>query len=172
MEVSEFRNKTRLKKKEIRKLKEELSAFSSTPISFGSVVEKAYYKGEKFKKFGFGEVVVYITGGDIFALEFDGTLTLSLKGILRFQPKGKVITVDMGAVPFLYNGADVMAPGIVDFSRDFKRGEFVWVKDEKYGKPLVLGIALLHFSDLENRKKGKAVQTIHHIGDFLWQAHL
>jgi len=172
MSQSDFRNKTRLKRKEIRELEGRLSKLAGSPITLGPVVEKASYKGDKFHRFGFGEVVVFVVEKDVIALEIDNRLCFSLKGTQRFGFQRLVITVDMGAVKFLYNGADVMAPGIVGNSGDFEKGDFVWVRDERNRKALALGIALVGAAELEGKDQGKAVRTFHHIGDFIWSAQL
>jgi len=172
MSQSEFKNKTRLKKKEIRELEQRFSRFGGKTLVLGSLVEKAHYKGDKFRRFGFKELMVYIVEGEIIGFEIDGRVCFSLKGILRFQPDRQVLTVDMGAVPFLYNGADVMAPGIVESSADFEKGDFVWVRDEKNRRPLALGVAVVDAAELELRKQGKAIRSFHHIGDFIWNAQL
>ena len=172
MSQSDFKNMTRLKRKEIRELEKRFSRFAEKPIILGSLVERAHYKGDKFQRFGFKELMVYIVEKEVIGFDIDGRICLSLKGILRYLPEKRVLTVDMGAVSFLYNGADVMAPGIVESSSDFSEGDFVWVRDEKNKRPLALGIALVDASELEVEKQGKAVRSFHHIGDFIWNALL
>ena len=80
--------------------------------------------------------MVYILGGDIVAMEVDGKATLALRGLLRHLPPKGFVTIDMGAVKFIYNGADVMSPGIVDADTDILPGGAVWVRDEKNLRPL------------------------------------
>ena len=46
MSQSEFKNKTRLKKKEIRELEQRFSRFGGKTLVLGSLVEKAHYKGD------------------------------------------------------------------------------------------------------------------------------
>jgi len=46
------------------------------------------------------------------------------------------VVVDMGAVPHVCNGANIMAPGIRRFEGEFRKDDFVLVVDEKYGKSL------------------------------------
>jgi len=75
----------------------------------------------------------------------------------------------MGAVPHVYNGADVMAPGIVDADPDIRPGDLVWVRDERNGRPLAVGRAILDGSTMVREERGKAVEMIHHVGDDLWR---
>jgi len=78
------------------------------------------------------------------------------------------VVVDMGAVPHILNGADVMAPGIVRFD-EFGRGAIVYVADEEGGRVFAVGRALVSSSELSNMKRGKAIKTLHYAGDKLWR---
>jgi PUA domain protein len=86
----------------------------------------------------------------------------------EFLGSAAKIVVDMGAVPHICNGADVMAPGIVRFEGNFERGDFVLVVDEKYGKPLAVGEALLGIEEAEKIKQGVVVKNVHFAGDRIW----
>jgi len=92
----------------------------------------------------------------------------TLKGLEKYKPKEHFVVVDMGAVKFVTNGADVMAPGIVDADENICEGDQVWICDEKNHKPLAVGIALMLGEEMKNEKKGKAIQIIHYVGDKLW----
>ncbi|HTD80687.1 MAG TPA: PUA domain-containing protein, partial [Thermoplasmata archaeon] len=50
---------------------------------------------------------------------------LTVRGLLAYPAKKRWVTVDMGAVKFVYNGADVMAPGIVDADPSITPGDLV-----------------------------------------------
>ncbi|MCX8187818.1 MAG: hypothetical protein N3F65_04325, partial [Nitrososphaeria archaeon] len=50
--------------------------------------------------------------------------------------------VDMGAVPHITRGADVMRPGVRRFEGVFKKGDLVIVKDEKNLRAIALTLAL------------------------------
>jgi PUA domain protein len=92
--------------------------------------------------------------------------TLGSEDITKILPQ---VTVNMGAVPHVCNGADIMAPGIVDVKGDFKQDGFVVVVDEKYQKPLAIGVALYDSEDLKGMKHGKTIENVHFVGDDLWQ---
>lgn len=79
------------------------------------------------------------------------------------------VTVDMGAVGFVTNGADVMRPGIVDLDNEIEKNDFVVITEEKYGKPLAVGRALFSGRDILKMKKGKVVQNLHYVGDKIWE---
>ncbi|MEM3010408.1 MAG: DUF1947 domain-containing protein [Candidatus Bathyarchaeia archaeon] len=91
--------------------------------------------------------------------------TLLFNEALEFLPK---VVVDMGAVPHVCNGADVMVPGIVRVEGSFSKDNIVLITDVQHGKPIAVGTALLDSKDMKNITHGKAVKNIHHIGDKLW----
>ena len=77
------------------------------------------------------------------------------------------VVVDMGAIRFVCNGADVMAPGITEMG-DFKEGDLVVIRDVNHGKALAIGVANKSSADIEASKKGKVIRNIHYVGDKLW----
>lgn len=80
------------------------------------------------------------------------------------------VTVDMGAVKFVCNGAKVLRPGIVDFGQ-FKKGDIVVVKDQSHGKMLAVGTALEDSESAKAMAKGYVVDNLHYISDKIWEAH-
>lgn len=81
----------------------------------------------------------------------------------------KKITVDMGAVKFVVNGADVMRPGIVDIESGIVKDELVAVIDKNNKKPLAVGIALFDGKEMKAMNSGKVIKNIHYVGDELWR---
>jgi PUA domain protein len=80
------------------------------------------------------------------------------------------VTVDMGAVKFVCNGAKVMRPGITSFD-SFKKGDIVVVKDQTHGKALAVGVALEESEAAKAMTKGYVVDNMHYISDKVWQAY-
>ncbi|MEA3357183.1 MAG: RNA-binding protein [Patescibacteria group bacterium] len=78
------------------------------------------------------------------------------------------ITVDMGAVKFVCSGADVMRPGITRIDENISKGDTVIVVDEKNGKALCVGMALVGSDEMNNMKQGRAVKSVHWVGDKVW----
>jgi len=91
--------------------------------------------------------------------------TLLANEVLTQLPK---VVVDMGAIPHVCNGADVMAPGIVRFEGAFGKGDLVLVVDVKHGKPLAIGEILFDAQSVKEVKKGAVVKNIHYVGDQVW----
>jgi len=97
----------------------------------------------------------------------DNTLlpTLLFEEALRLLPK---IVVNMGAVPHICNGADIMAPGVVRIEKEYRTNDYVIVVDERHGKPLALVIALTDSQTASKMQHGKIAKNIHYVGDNLW----
>src|SRR5438094_309209 len=93
----------------------------------------------------------------------------TVRSLLAFPATKRWVTVDMGAVRFIYNGADVMAPGIMEADPTIRAGEIVWVRDEKNRRALAVGQAIMDGPTMAREEKGKAIQTLHHVGDDLWR---
>jgi PUA domain protein len=111
---------------------------------------------------------VYIINGKPILFEAKGNIypTLLFKEIFTTMPK---IVVDMGAIPHLCNGADVMAPGVIRLDGDFKVGDLVLVIDERHRKPLVIGEVLYDASEFVSVKRGVVVKNLHFVGDKIWR---
>ena len=85
-----------------------------------------------------------------------------------WKPERSWAAVDKGAIPFLMNGADCMGAGIHVADPSIGPGGFVWIRDQESGAPLASGIALVDGEEMMDMMKGKAISTVHWIGDELW----
>lgn len=83
-------------------------------------------------------------------------------------PRLPNVFVDSGAIKFVCNGANIMRPGIVKVEGDFQAQDFVLVKEQKYGKSIAVGRALLSRRELEAASKGAVVSNLHYVGDKFW----
>ena len=81
----------------------------------------------------------------------------------------KKITVDMGAVKFVVNGADVMKPGITEVEEGIEKDDFIVIIDKNNKKPLSVGIALFDSEEMRKMSSGKVIRNIHYIGDEIWR---
>ncbi|MEM0090644.1 MAG: PUA domain-containing protein [Nitrososphaerota archaeon] len=77
--------------------------------------------------------------------------------------------VDMGAVPHIVNGADVMRPGIVALEGKFNEGELVVIRDERHRKSIAIGKALESSENVMKAERGKVVVNLHYVGDKIWR---
>ena len=112
---------------------------------------------------------VIIQKGYIFALLLGDVAHLSVRGLLTHVLETGWVQVDMGAIPFICNGANVMAAGINDVSPEISKGQFVWIREENHHKPLGVGRALLDGKEILESKHGKAIKALHYIGDKIWE---
>jgi PUA domain protein len=91
--------------------------------------------------------------------------TLVFNEIFALMPK---VVVDMGAVPYVCSGANVMAPGIVRFEGEFRKGDFVFVVDEKHGKTIAIGEAAYDADAAKKARQGAVIKNIHFVSDKIW----
>lgn len=80
----------------------------------------------------------------------------------------KTITIDMNAIKFIINGADVMRPGITEIQDNIQKDEPILIIDQTHKKPLAIGIPQLATEQLRTTTSGKVIKNIHHVGDELW----
>ncbi len=155
-----LRKRHRLRQKEIASIAQQIDeSLGVRSFTVDDVVDMA--EGPEYH-------VVYVNG-KILAFLPEGVPFLTVRGLLAYKSTRRFITVDMGAVKFVYNGADVMGPGIVDADPGIKTGDLVWVRDVNNSRPLAVGRALMDAGAMRRKEKGKAVTSILHVGDKLWQ---
>lgn len=143
-----------MRSKDARKLLEELSSV------FGELDAKKVELAE------FEEKKVYIIDDRIEFIEDENGLYPYLGGsYLDIVPR---VVVDMGAIRFVCNGADVMAPGIVEVDT-FEADSIVIIRDVTHGKALAVGKANKSSTEIMNDKKGKVIKNLHYVGDKLWE---
>ncbi len=112
---------------------------------------------------------LYILDNKPFAVSTASGLFPSLMNddVLRTLPS---ITVDMGAIPHICNGADIMRPGISVINGEFGKGAVLLVKDIKFSKSIGICIAEVSSGSMQTMGKGKAAKNVHYVGDSFWQA--
>ena len=150
-----------LKEKEAKRFLLEVSKTLGTDIEqlFGSKTRVEVNETETAGIFIFnGKPLLARSNGALFP-------TLLFEELFPLMPK---IVVDMGAVPYVCKGADVMAPGVVAIKGEFKEKDLLLIVDERHGKPLAVGVALFSSEDMKNVNHGKTVKNLHYVGDKLW----
>ena len=78
------------------------------------------------------------------------------------------VMVDMGAVKFMCNGANVMRPGIKKYTK-FSKDDVVCIVEESKHKFLAVGKALTDSLELENISKGEVLKNLHYVSDKYWE---
>lgn len=156
-----IRKRKRMRTKEIKALSKELEEEVGVPV---------FSESDPVDMAESSEFNVLFLGNEIIGIIVGGKPFLTVRGILKYKPPGKYVTVDMGAVPFIINGADCMGPGITDADESIKPGDFVWIRDAKNLVPLAVGISERTGEELKNKTAGKAVKSLHYVGDKLWKS--
>jgi len=146
-----------LKKKKLKELKRDLKEYSNM-IPDKASVELLEVDPNPF----------ILIDGQPYIIVIDDKPFPTLKATLKNDIGGKKVTVDMGAVKFVTNGADIMSPGIVATDDNVNIDDIVLIVEETHHKPLAIGIALITGKEMVENNSGKAVKTIHHIGDEIW----
>jgi PUA-domain protein len=111
---------------------------------------------------------VVLIDGDAHVLYLDGEPFLTVDGANAHNPTRHIVTVDAGAIQFVSDGADVMRPGIVDADDDIEEGDFVVINEETHGKSLAVGKALVDGDEMVG-DEGRVVESLHHVGDDLYE---
>ncbi|MEM2341064.1 MAG: DUF1947 domain-containing protein [Candidatus Bathyarchaeia archaeon] len=106
-----------------------------------------------------GKPLLIDVGGDLIP-------TLFSEEAIRSLPK---VIVNMGAVPHICDGADIMAPGVVKIEGEFKEGDLAIVLDERYGKAIAVVRALKKSEDIKALKHGRILENLHYVGDSYWK---
>ena len=155
-----IRKRKRLRTKDVKAYSDELgNSLGIPPFNDKDAVDLA--ESSEFN--------VIFVNGEILAMIFENKTFLTVRGILKYKPQKRFVTVDMGAVPYVRNGADIMGPGITDADTDIKAGDMVWIRDVKNQVPLAIGVSAVSGEELKKGGKGKVIKTVHYVGDKLWK---
>lgn len=122
------------------------------------------------------EVILTEDGDTLYAINNELKLWKSTEGylpvltlLLNNKVDLKTVIVDMGAVKFVTNGADVMRPGITKIDPSIKKGEIIQIVDETHNRPLAVGKALFSTKEIEVKASGKVIKNLHTIKDSVWK---
>jgi len=104
------------------------------------------------------------------AVQTDSKTIVPFLGTEQILSAFPSVVVDMGAIKFVCNGAKIMRPGIRRFD-NFKKGDYVTVKDETFSKILAVGRALEDSEIAIQNTKGYVIDNLHYIGDMFWESY-
>ncbi|MFB6303135.1 MAG: RNA-binding protein [Haloferacaceae archaeon] len=148
-----------LRSDEIRDLEDRLSEALGVDLD-GDTYEFVELEGTS--------VDLVLVDGEPAVRYVDGEPFLTVRGANRYPPERHVVTVDEGAVSFVSDGADVMRPGIVDADEEIEAGDLVAIAEETHGKVLAIGRALVPGDEMPG-DQGRVVESVHHVGDDLYE---
>jgi PUA domain protein len=154
-----------IRKSDLKELKEELGKIIKDDVKklFNTDVELVKTTEE---------IELYAENKNIVAFKYKDQILPSLKALNKELISLPAVTVDMGAVPYVTNGADIMFPGIVKVTEGLEKGDIVTIIDERHDKTLAIGELLVDGKDIKKNKKGKAIQNLHYVGDDIWHLEL
>ena len=163
MSYVQKRHRSCLKSKDTKKLNVELSE------KLGIKIQDFFESKIRVESYQIDAVTVFLFNGKPLLAKSDDALffTLIFEEIFSQFPK---IVVDMGAVPFVCKGADVMAPGIREIQGKFDENGLVLVVDDRHHKPLAVGLAMFSSEEMNKISNGKVIKTLHYVGDKLWSS--
>jgi len=119
-----------------------------------------------------GDWNVVLVDGEPLVLYIDGEdgeePFLTVRGANEYPPTKRIVTVDAGAIQFVSDGADVMRPGIVEADETIEDGDLVVINEETHGKFLAIGRAIESGDEMVGTE-GRVVESIHHVGDDLYE---
>lgn len=151
-----------LKKKKIKEIKKELG-------QYGSLINNK----SKVEILETDEYDYILVDGEPYIIMIDNKPYPTLKSILaNNELENKTVVVDMGAVRFVTNGADIMSPGIVEADDTIVPGDLVVIVDVNNKKPLAIGESLITGPEMVESSKGKAIKSLHYVGDEIWNLEL
>ncbi len=109
-----------------------------------------------------------ITSENFTAIRIEKTYLplLSETSLLEKFPK---VVVDSGAIKFVCNGANVMRPGIREYT-EFKKDDLVCVVEETHNKFLAVGKSMVSSEEMQSITKGEVVKNLHYISDKYWES--
>ena len=153
-----------LRKSDFRKIKESLQATLGDQVDnlFGKSIE--YIETDKYE--------LYAENKTVLAFKIKDIVLPSLRALNKGLVKLPTVTVDMGAVPYVTNGADIMAPGITEITPGLAAGAFVTIIDERHGKSLAVGELIIESNEILATKKGKVIKNLHYVNDDIWTLEL
>jgi len=155
----------RIKSRNVLRKTDQKALVNDITEAFG---DASALEGKKLEYVETDEWDFIFVEGEPLLFKIEGKIFPTVRGALKLNPARRRVVVDPGAVKYIVNGADVMCPGIVEADPLIKEGDLVIVAEQAHGKALAIGRALVPGKDMV-KGKGKAVKSIHYVGDELWK---
>ncbi len=161
-----IKHRTFLRSKELRKLQDE---FRTRPGWIHQALRE-----QMGGKIAVERIVLedktelYVVGNQLWLIRRDDFFIPALQALLEKTVTLPKVVIDMGAVPYIAKGADVMAPGIVEIPAGLQTGAFVVIIDQNNRTPLAVGRLRMDSAEISIMEKGRAIETLHYVGDKLW----
>ncbi len=152
-----------LSKKETSKLVEEILSKPWGQVFMGKRPKQALeLRDNNIRLYKIGAMIIVRLDDNL----FPALLEEYNSEALRLLPS---LIVDMGAVPYISRGADVMRPGVRRVEGMLRKGELLVVRDESHRKALAIAKSLVDQPEFMSMEKGKVAANLHYIGDKTWK---
>ena len=162
-----IKHRTQLRTKELRQL---LESFSEQPnLIHQALRDPSSGKGAVERVVLDDRTKLYIVQDELWLVDLQKEVYPGLPALISKNVQLPEVVVDMGAVPYIANGADVMTPGIVNLNNQLNVGDLAVIIDQKNQVPLAVGRMLLSAEAIMAADKGRAIETLHYVGDQLWK---
>ncbi|MHA2358659.1 MAG: DUF1947 domain-containing protein [Candidatus Thorarchaeota archaeon] len=158
----------RIKKRHLLKKREQKDEIERIEKEIGASIERLDVKTQLEGGVLDDGSRILLLDGEIIFFQHEGRMFPALRALLDGLIDVPRVTVDMGAVRFVVNGADIMRPGITEIDDRVKANGIVVIVDENHGKPLAVGVSKMSAEALKSASGGKVIKSIHHINDDLW----
>lgn len=138
----------------------------------GEQAQTFFNKKDKLEKIKTDKGTFVVKDKEIWFFQWENQFLPSIHCLKGSKLLVHKVVVDVGAIKFVLNGADIMLPGIVHFDNLIEKGDFLVVSEEKADTIIAVGISLISHEDFRKIKKGKAVRVINHLKDEIWTFRL
>ena len=162
-----IKHRTLLRSKELRQLRKKLEKVPN--LEHKAIRESPSGKVQVERIVLADKSELHFIGGELWLVIQQDLIYPGLPALLSENVQLPKVIVDMGAVSHIANGADVMAPGIYDLDKKLVKGKLAVIIDQKNLMPLAVGQMLLDAETILEINKGRAIDTLHYVGDPLWK---
>ena len=153
-----------------KKLREMIKGFEKTPLLIHKALRETPLGKVPVERIVLDDKSeLYFVAGELWLVRLEAEMYPGLQALITNNVQLPQVVVDMGAVPHIANGADVMAPGILNLDENLKVDDFAVIIDQKNQVPLAVGRMRLTREAILETKKGRALETLHYVGDHLWK---
>jgi PUA-domain protein len=162
-----IKHRTILRTKELRELLKEVEQKPNLihralrEVSLGKVPVERILLDDKSE--------LFLIHDELWLVKLQVAMFPGLPALLADNVQLPQVVVDMGAVSHIANGADVMAPGIFSLDEKLMIDDLAVIIDQKNLVPLAVGRMLLPPTVILETNKGRAIETLHYVGDQLWK---
>ena len=116
--------------------------------------------------------VIVVDGAPLFFQLRDGPYFPTLKVLHRYPDMMPKLRVDKGAIKFVFQGANIMCPGLTSpgaqMHDEVEEDTPVAIYAEDKQNALAVGITKMSTAEIKKVNKGIGVDTVHHLNDGLW----